>query len=208
MKKLLTLAALIGATSFASAQGTFNWANTASTLVSAGGTATPVVGTSQFIFAVFFAPSSTVGGVGQTGPLFTAPAFQAVGNYNTNTTAAGRLASKTALADLSNTYAAGSTVDFIIRGWSANAGTSWAAALAFWNNGSPSADMYIGQSVIGNDFVLGGGAIPNAGIVGAGPNQVGGFNMALVTGNVVPEPTSMALAGLGAASLLIFRRRK
>jgi hypothetical protein len=30
----------------------------------------------------------------------------------------------------------------------------------------------------------------------------------LVNHNPVPEPTSMALAGLGAASLLIFRRRK
>lgn len=44
----------------------------------------------------------------------------------------------------------------------------------------------------------------------AAPNLVGLGNPATytLTYNPVPEPSSMALAGLGAASLLIFRRRK
>jgi hypothetical protein len=36
----------------------------------------------------------------------------------------------------------------------------------------------------------------------------GQFGAIMIQANPVPEPTSMALAGLGAASLLIFRRRK
>jgi len=110
--------------------------------------------------------------------------------------------------ELTGTLPSGTIVDFLVRGWSANAGATWAEALAFYNNGNPSADMYLGQSVIGNDLQLGGGPIPVSGIFGVNPNQLNaGFNMGLVPG-VVPEPTSMVLAGLGAASLLLFRRRK
>jgi hypothetical protein len=47
-----------------------------------------------------------------------------------------------------------------------------------------------------------------AGTVDLG-SQVAGYRGAIeIKANPVPEPTSMALAGLGAASLLIFRRRK
>ena len=198
----------VGAMVSSYAQGTFNWGNSGTTLVSAGGVSTPVLATSQFNFAVFFAPSDTVGAAGQSLSLG-APIFTTTHGYNTNTTAAGRVSSRTGIIESSGALGAGSTVDFIIRGWSINAGATYAAALANWNNGSPlgavGAGMFFGQSTVGNNFVLGGGPIPNAGIVGAGASQVGGFNMAYFP---APEPSSMALAGLGAASLLIFRRRK
>lgn len=61
-----------------------------------------------------------------------------------------------------------------------------------------------------NASVRGQGALFLSAPLGGGlttpPNWVGqSFSL---TSSVVPEPTSMALAGLGAASLLIFRRRK
>ncbi len=65
--------------------------------------------------------------------------------------------------------------------------------------------MTIGTSLIGNDYTMGGGAIPVAGLMGVTGSSVGGFNMTIIP---VPEPSSMVLAGLGAASLLLFRRRK
>jgi len=205
MKKLLTLVALVGATTVSFAQGTVNFANTSGTLISAGGVAMPVFATSPFNFAIFLAPSSTTGVQGQT-PSLTDPAFQVVGGTTVNTTGAGRIASKNGLdVGTAGGFGPGSTVDFIVRGWSANAGATWAEALAFWNNGNPSSSMYIGSSTIGNDLVLGGGALFVPTTFGVGVNQVAGFNMPLVA---VPEPTSMVLAGLGAASLLLFRRRK
>jgi hypothetical protein len=201
MKKLLTLAALVGATTVSFAQGTVNFANSALTLISAGGVSTPLSGVTAFNYALFLAPSTTVTSGGQS-TTFTDPVFQTstgAGNVN-SATAAGRMPT------LNGYVTTGSgTVDFLVRGWSANAGSTWAAALAFWNNGQPAQDMWLGQSVIGNDIVLGGGATPATTLFGAGASQVGGFNMTLYP---APEPTSMALAGLGAASLLMFRRRK
>lgn len=42
----------------------------------------------------------------------------------------------------------------------------------------------------------------------AGSVDLGGGNFGAIPIGIVPEPSSMALAGLGAASLLLFRRRK
>jgi hypothetical protein len=201
MKKLLTLTVLIGATTLSFAQGTVNFANSAATLISAGGVAMPGNATAQFNFAVFLAPSGTAAAGGGT-VLYTDPIWQTVAGINNNGTTAGRLV--TATKDVGGSP--GNVNDFIVRGWSASAGATWAAALASWNNGQPTTAMYIGSSLIGNDIVLGGGALPIPTLFGAGANQIGGFNMALVP--AVPEPSSMVLAGLGAASLLLFRRRK
>jgi len=197
MKKLLTLTALVGATTISLAQGTVNFQNTAATLISAGGVAMGGSSSNQFNFAVFLAPSSTAASSGLTAAL-TDPAFQSVAGVNANGATPGRLVTRSGL-DVGG--AAGSIVDYVVRGWSANAGATWAEAMASYNNGVP---MYIGSSTIGNDLVLGGGAIPSTALFGAGPNQVTGFNLV----QVIPEPTSMVLAGLGAASLLLFRRRE
>jgi hypothetical protein len=205
MKKLLTLAALVGATTLSFAQGYVNFANSSATLISAGGVAAPGAA-GAYYYAVFLAPSTTVTGIGQSAGAFDNPIFQVVGGTNTSIATAGRMATRNAL-NVGGT--AGGTADFLVRGWSANAGATWSEALAFYNNlGSSGQSMWLGQSVIGNDIVLGdGGALPNITLFGVGLNQVGGFNLTQF-GGTVPEPSSMALAGIGAASLLLFRRRK
>jgi len=209
MKKLLTLITLVAATS-AFAQGRVNFANSAATLISAGGASTAI--TDQYLYAIFLAPSTTVLAAGQSSS-FTDPVFQTQGGSNVtqHATAIGRIAG---VNGFDTGGAPGGTVDFIVRGWSANAGSTWAQALASWNNGAPEnpalaglGGMFIGQSLVGNNILLGdGGAIGATTLFGAGATQVPGFNMAFVP--LVPEPSSMALAGLGAASLLLFRRRK
>lgn len=217
MKKILTIAALISVTTLSFAQGTTTFGNSATTLISAGGTSTATTA-GLYYYAIFLAPSTTEAGINRgLAPSYTEPLFQTVGGYNTNSATAGRMTTRTGL-DVGQTTAngPGSTVDFIVRAWSANAGETWAAALVNWNNGiplvsstplgAPGAGMYLGSSVIGNNLVLGGGAIPNTVAFGVGQNQLAGFNMTFYP--VVPEPSSMALAGLGAASLLMFRRRK
>lgn len=71
---------------------------------------------------------------------------------------------------------------------------TWAAAETAWNSGLIAA----GLSPAFNLNAIGGVNNPS-------PNLVGlqSFNIYMV-----PEPSTMALAGLGAAALLIFRRRK
>jgi len=73
---------------------------------------------------------------------------------------------------------------------------SWATALAAWGANTPG--VYIGAS---NPFLV--SAI--GGDVNTPPNLTGLLSFSLVA---APEPSSFALAGMGLASLLIFRRRK
>ncbi|MGC3958711.1 MAG: PEP-CTERM sorting domain-containing protein [Verrucomicrobiota bacterium] len=152
-----------------------------------------------FYFAVFMAPSTTVTSDFQSQPSFGDPSWGSPLYTTVNhATAAGRLAT-TAGAAVIPGFAGGSTVDFIVRGWSADAGATYAQALLSWSSGGPGMD---GSSRIGNNLVLSdGAAIPVTTLFGVGGNQIGGFFIG------VPEPSSLAFTGLGAAALLVFRRR-
>jgi len=72
--------------------------------------------------------------------------------------------------------------------------TSYAAALA---DGSP-----VGTSGIFSGATGGGGTPPGP------PNSVGDYMPSFTVVGIVPEPTTLALLGLGASSLLLFRRKK
>jgi hypothetical protein len=204
MKKLLTLAVLVGATTLSFAQGTLLWNNTASTLISLDGSATPVRGAdpmSVVNLGIFIAPFGTPAPAPSPAG-FSDPNWQFVGAYGLNSTAAagaGRMANP-GQATIAG-FAPGTTVNFIIAGWRTTTGgvaADWSAAR---NN-----LLSYGHSSLGF-LILGGGAIPDSAAFGTTSSttvqQVGGFNVV-----TVPEPSSMALAGLGAASLLLFRRRK
>ncbi len=181
---LLALLGILSVTTASLAQGRVNFSNSSATLISAGGASMPGANTSQFIFAVFLAPSDTVDGPGQT-VAFDDTRFQLAGAYNTNhPTAPGRLVTRnnvdvTSAGGNPNHFGGGSTVDFVVRGWSANAGATWQEALSNYYGGALLLDaMYIGSSTVGDDFILGDGfAIPNSSLFGVGASQVGGFNM-------------------------------
>ena len=102
-----------------------------------------------------------------------------------------------------------------VAGWSASFGTDWAAAKAA---SATTVGDYFGNTTVIN-------VAPNAGGLGpsTGPGAVvwqsaslsdptkfvGGFPVFTFGGGAVtPEPSTMALAGLGMAAMLIFRRRK
>jgi len=113
--------------------------------------------------------------------------------------------------------AAGGTADFAIVGWSANIGSDWTAAAAgfrgfaangTWTISNPnmpggSSNVWFGVSIVANDIVLQPLAASYNSVFGAA--AIPGMNLSAVP---VPEPTMIALAGLGAAALVIFRRRK
>ncbi|MGC3958710.1 MAG: PEP-CTERM sorting domain-containing protein [Verrucomicrobiota bacterium] len=207
MKTILAIILSGVVASGALAQGIVNFGNSSSTLISVDGVAMPGSSVSTFYFAVFMAPSGTVTADFTTIPnatAFTDPTWgSALYTTVNHATAAGRLATTAAAAQIPG-YAGGSTADFIIRAWSANAGTTYAQALAAYNSGSVPSAIFGTSARIGNNIVLSDGAgIPVTTLFGVGGNQVGGFN--LIT--QFPEPSSMALTGLGAAFLLVFRRR-
>jgi len=202
MKKLLTLAALLGAASLSFAQGTVNFsagATVASRIATnsvVGGPSTGLISGSTFYFALFVAPSTTTS---WTGIDPTLSGFTFTGAIGTNG-AAGRFSGNPdANGTVISQFATSATASFTVVGWSGNMGTTWASALSAYESGMAG---FWGSSGVAQ-VQLGGGAIPAGNIFGANPGQISGF-----TAGVVPEPSTFALAGLGAAALMIFRRRK
>jgi len=202
MKSLLAFVGCIALSFPACGQGIIDFRNDPTTLISASGVPIPVSGTQQFIFAIFLAPFTTVSST-NIQATYSDPVWQSLGGYNTNSASIpGRINNRLGLdvGTPAGYPAAGTMVDFVIRGWSANAGATWAAALANWNNGSPLVPMFIGSSTVGNNMIL--SDIATATPFGLGSYQVPGFDMTFV-----PEPSSLALAGLGAATMWFLRRR-
>jgi len=207
MKKLLALAVLAGMTSASFGQGIINFANNNSTQVRTNGTV--VAGTSQFYFALFRASSTQNTITTSLDPTLNGWTFVAMG---TNT-AAGRFSGNTTTEGVVVTPTAPSTDDYAVAGWSANIGSTWAEARLFWNNGQHDAGAMAGTSGwfainggVGNDII----ANPTAGTInspfGTAAGLIPGFSLNFI--QAVPEPSTIALAGLGAAALVIFRRRK
>jgi len=207
MKKTIAMLVLGGAICSSFAQGTLTFNNSATTLIStntthggpATGPASPVLG--SWYYAMFTAPVAITTYGGNEDPNWT------LRETATNSAAAsgGRLVG----GQPATALAGGSTVNFIIRGWSANLGTSWAQVLSTLQTpaGIAGGSYFIGQSAIGLNAIFNDpAAAPVNGAFGtSGGSTVPGFTLDFTQ---VPEPSSMALAGLGAASLLLFRRRK
>lgn len=96
----------------------------------------------------------------------------------------------------------GDTAFYQIRVWNNQGGTilDWNSALNAWNAGSTAA----GQSAIVQSGPLGGlDATGGAHPISPNTTDWASFNI-----YIIPEPATFTLAGLGAAALLIFRRRK
>jgi len=95
------------------------------------------------------------------------------------------------------TLQAGTTYVVEVAAWTHADGGSLAAALA---SNDPSA--MVGSSGLGSVTAT-TTPTPIAQLFGTSAGQLGGFSV-----NTVPEPTTIALGGLGAAALLFYRRRK
>ena len=92
----------------------------------------------------------------------------------------------------------GTAIAFQVRGWPADLGTSYEAALVNFHGGNPA----FGESILGS-------VTPTAPPTPAAPlfgNTGGGLVPAFALG--VPEPSSVVLGGLGLAAWSLIRRRK
>lgn len=125
---------------------------------------------------------------------------------------AGKITSGTSVA-AAGTTAPGATYDnefsYIIVGWSGNYGTTWSQVSALLAQGL-AAGGYFGTTAVSFNVAGGGNAgLPAVNLWG---NQTGttgyGTSQGLVLAQVTPEPGTIALAGLGIASLFALRRKK
>jgi hypothetical protein len=141
----------------------------------------------------FIGLGSSLASLGRFGPLSqgTSDASQAALNTDNSLTATGA-------------GAAGSTANFVSIGWSANIGSTLSALEAWY--AAPGVTGWIGQSAVGIGLTLGNGtSIPASSTMGSTTGQVPGYMLGIVS---TPEPGTMALAAIGGASLLLFRRKK
>jgi PEP-CTERM motif len=172
--------------------------------------------TGDFYYALFSSvAATTVGGssaaiVGKTGSTYAFnDANWAFDGLATNgTTRAGQVSGSGSLILPTGGVggiAGGATGQFVVVGWSANIGGTVSALQTFLQNPTGLGNFFVGESVVTGTLTAGNGAgVTTPTIMGAASPFALGFTLGLVP---VPEPTTIALATLGAASLLLFRRR-
>jgi hypothetical protein len=203
MKKYLGILAVTAMAASAFAQGTVSFVNGASSLVRAGAdlaSAQPIPVNGGFV-QLLWAPSGTAMTAWDSGNPVSLTAFLAANpGWNAipesikaiGPIAAGRF---NAGAITVPTAAPGAPIQAAVAAWEGNFATFDAAQAAGAAIGVSSSFAV----ATGNPTTTPPGTAGS--ITGAG--QFGG-----VTALAVPEPSSLALAGLGAAALLIFRRRQ
>jgi hypothetical protein len=130
-------------------------------------------------------------------------------------TSAGRASVTVVNQGAQVSWSPGTTNSIIMVGWSANLGTTWSAALATLNSQSLLSavvgNAFFGSSNVGYITTSSTVTVPGASVFGSA-NTVQGtpINSTLTQLYIVPvpEPSTLALAALSGASLLLFRRRK
>jgi hypothetical protein len=221
MKKLLTIAALVGATSLSFGQGYVAFNNTSGTRFSTNGL-NPTAGTGfgtaalagRYYFELFVAPTTQNTISSLTDPTLNGWTAVALGTNSTTVGNAGRLNGNTfdtaQGAPIAGFAGGSSTGDFAVVGWSANIGSTWAEAQAWWANGAATGSQanpgWFGiNTAVADNIPLANAGGPYPPIFGTTGGLITGWGMSYYA---VPEPSTFALAGIGAAAMLIFRRRK
>ena len=231
MKKLLTILAVASVATLAYAQGIVELQQTgAGFLISTNGLAIPggqgTIGVTAktalgFDYAVLISnyggpvPNSSPLNAAWSGAVLTGVNFAVTaGGISGQGGGAGAAAAGWAPATTGANYTDGTEMYFMIVGWSSNLGTTWATVSGElannWVGTSWTGNAFFGESPIGYGFSGGGPyALPATTLfnttIGMPGALTAGFDLMYVP---IPEPTTMALAGLGGLSLLLFRRRK
>jgi hypothetical protein len=233
MKKLvLTSACALAMTGASFAQGTVNWGSispagltfeTNTTVLSYLSSPTASLPASQAIGA-----TSAVAGTYYFELLYQAGGTQATPDADpttltglnawadsgisaiNSTVSAGKVlppaANETALTVSGST--SGGSYSFMVVGWSSNLGTTWSAVSQLLNTVNPTIPVgaLFGES--STAFAALGTGNPGAVLVGTAAGEIKSLLTPLEPVVSAPEPTTIALGVMGAASLLAFRRKK
>jgi hypothetical protein len=212
MRKIFVTMLLLGSGVSVFAQGTVYFSNNAFEKIFLGFTPSADMWTVMpataglFNFGLFY-------GTGATQPATLS--FLGVSGYNSATSAGlivNAAGSSITALPIPGTFPGETDVWVQIAGWTAAFGTNWVAGKAA---AQTTPGDYWGQSAVVNAAATAGGLGPTTGpgaiiwqtATGTDPTKIaGGF--VLYTTPLVPEPSTMALFGLGVAAVLIFRRRK
>ncbi len=214
MKNLLTIATLFSAASLSFGQGIIDFENFNNSPVSTSGPTTGLisgpVGSYYFALMQGFINATSIDATLDNGTSLANGGWIFSGNLAKNTSTPGLL---------NGNYTTDPGVDiiggpsgypenFAVIGWSANIGTTYADAKAWWNNGNPNSGQsgYFGISDIAQDVLVGGNPYPVPTIFGPTPGgEIQGFTLNYYS---VPEPSTFALAGLGVVAFLAFGHRR
>lgn len=194
MKNVASILCVSALTTAAFAQGLVNFGNGPTTQITAGGPGVPVWGDAL--------PANSAGSFYfglLTSPMASGP-FTFAGVYGTNSAAAGRIGTYTTSVP---GWAPGTSRFYEVAGWSANLGQAFNPNWLVGNFDAGSG--FFGLSAVANGTPGGGGALPAPSWNLFGGTGLTGFNLLPV--NLVPEPSTFTLAGVGAA-LFVFRRWK
>jgi hypothetical protein len=185
MKILIALLVVVLASLNGYSQGLVHFANNDASAVTNSATGFRVPAGGAFLAQLWYAPDGTITDVGMS-PLGTTISFSAPGTFDGgNRTTPG------------TTPPAGFAL-FQVRAWQAALGGDWATAQA---NAPSNPDKVLGKSNVVR-VQTGDGSLFPAGELIAGNPALEGFFL-----NSIPEPSTLALTLLGAATLLLRRRK-
>jgi len=176
-----------------------------------------------FDYEMLYMPNSSVLGTAPTATSLFNGTWKDTTLGAVNAGSAGRLtATGNTVNNATVPWDTGTTDNIVMVGWSADLGTSWVgvsnilAKLAQGNNSLLLTQLagqqgYFGVSTVGFINPLANGTAPGASVFGTAATSQGTPIFSLNTPLYflpVPEPATLALAGLGGLSLLLFRRQR
>jgi len=204
MKKLILTAvaavAVIASTDVY-AQGTVDFANSSTSYImdayngGAGGVATRVGVADKIAVALYWAPLTDENNLTQIGAAYAGTLGTGIGN---NPPGTGLFSAGTRTTGSATT--AGSSAWFQVRAWELTYGTTYEIAVAAAEQGGRLALRGVSNKF--SSGTGGAGTPPSTPVSLVGAGKMESFSV------VVPEPSVIALALLGAGSLLLLRRRK
>jgi hypothetical protein len=178
-----------------------------------GATGSAATGSSYYYELLYTSFSGTQATIPTLGSLL---AWNDTGLSATNGNTASRLQVINPNSGATVPWSPGTTDSIVLVGWSANLGTSWLSVSNELQNGYAATlagqQGFFGVSATGYLTTFDTSTSPGATVFAAGATSEGLPIFSTLTQlyllPVVPEPTTIALAGLGGLALMLFRRQR